>query len=195
MTYPTLRSISAPLVMLALLAVSGIAMVGAQTAAPAQSAKAPKETPPPPAPAKKFRVPPHRTITLANGMQVTFIPFGSVPKVTVELNLRTGVIDEAPSDVSLASVVGDMLLEGTTTRSSLDISRQAAEMGGAIGSSWGSELSTIGGDALSDHAPGFVALIADVALHPKFAPEDLKRILDKLRGTTRSRSRRRTTWR
>src|SRR5665213_3644903 len=104
----------------------------AQTKAPSQPAAAPKETPPAPAPAKNFRVPPHRSITLSNGMQVTFIPFGIVPKVTVELTLRTGVIDEGANDVTLASVVGDMLLEGTTTKSSLDISRQAAEMGGVI---------------------------------------------------------------
>ena len=36
------------------------------------SAQAAKETPPPPAPAKSFRMPPRRTITLGNGMQVTF---------------------------------------------------------------------------------------------------------------------------
>jgi predicted Zn-dependent peptidase len=157
--------------------VSSVAL--AQTKGAQQPATTPKETPPAPGPAKNFRVPPHRSFTLSNGMQVTFIPFGIVPKVTVELDLRTGVIDEGPNDVTLASVVGDMLLEGTTTKSSLDISRQAAEMGAAINSTWGSELSSIGGDALSDHAAPFVTLIADVTLHPKFADDDLKRVLDK----------------
>ncbi|HEX3867803.1 MAG TPA: pitrilysin family protein [Gemmatimonadaceae bacterium] len=154
----------------------------AQTTQPTQAATssaAPKETPPPPAPAKSFRMPAHRTFSLPNGMLVTFAPFGTIPKVTMELNLRTGVIDEGPSDVSLASVVGDMLLEGTTTRSSFDISKQAAEMGGAITAAWGSEMSSIGGEVLSDHAADFVALVADVTLHPKFASEDLKRVLDK----------------
>ena len=159
--------------------VSAQATKGTKAALPLAQPQAPKETPPPPAPAKNFRMPAHRTIALANGMEVTFIPFGTVPKVTMELDLRTGVIDEGPNDVTLASVVGDMLLEGTTTRTSFDISRQAAEMGGGLASTWGSEYSSVSGEVLSDHAAEFVALMADVTLHPKFAPEDLKRIVDK----------------
>lgn len=147
--------------------------------APVPRSLFPQEAPPAPGAPKAFRVPPHTTFTLSNGMQVTLIPFGLVPKVSVSLALRTGVIDEGPNDVSLASVVGDLLLEATTTKSALDISKAAADMGGSLSSSWGSEESTIGGDALSDHAPQFIALLADVALHPKFADEDFKRIIDK----------------
>jgi zinc protease len=138
-----------------------------------------KETPPAPGPAKNFRLPPRRTFLLANGMSVTMVPFGIVPKVSMVLNLRTGVIDEGPNDVTLASVVADMLLEGTTTRGALDISRQAADMGGSVSASWGSEVSNVSGEALGENASKLAALIADVTLHPKFAPEDLKRILDK----------------
>ena len=149
-----------------------------QAPAPA-TPSAPKEQPPTAAPAKDFRVPAHRTFALANGMKVTFIPFGIVPKVTMDLRLRTGVIDEGPNDVTLASVVGDMLLEGTTTRSALDISRQAAEMGGSINSTWGSEMSNVGGEVLSDFASKFVGLMADVVLHPRFDSADFKRVIDK----------------
>src|SRR5215468_2189526 len=146
--------------------------------APAQQA-APKETPPAPGPAKNFRLPPRKTFSLANGMTVTMIPFGIIPKVTMVLDLRTGVIDEGPNDVTLASVVADMLLEGTTTRGALDISRQAAEMGGSVSATWGSEVSNVSGEALAENASKLATLIADVTLHPKFAPEDLKRIIDK----------------
>jgi predicted Zn-dependent peptidase len=148
-------------------------------ATPPGAQQAPKETPPAPGPAKNFRMPPRRTITLANGMQVTFAPFGTVPKATLVLDIRTGVIDEGPNDVMLASVVGDMLLEGTTSRSAFDISRQAGSMGGSINSTWGAEMSNVGGDVLSDHVVDFVRLMADVTLHPKFAPEDLRRVIDK----------------
>jgi zinc protease len=171
---------------IALPAVLALSSAGAQagktppptTHPPAQQA-APKETPPAAGPAKNFRLPPRRTFSLANGMSVTMVPFGIVPKVTMVLNLRTGVIDEGPNDVTLASVVADMLLEGTTTRTALDISRQAAEMGGSVSASWGSEVSNVSGEALAENASKLAALIADVTLHPKFAPEDLKRIIDK----------------
>jgi len=144
-----------------------------------QDAPARKETPPAAGTPKDFRVPPRRTFTLANGLQVTMVPFGRVPKVAVELELRTGIIDQGPDDVSLASVVSDMLLEGTTTRSAQDISRQAAEMGGSVNASAGSEVFSVGGEVLSDFATPFIALLADVSMNPRFDEADLKRTLDK----------------
>jgi predicted Zn-dependent peptidase len=145
----------------------------------AQDSTARKETPPTPGTPKNFRVPPRRNFTLPNGLQVSLVPFGRVPKVAVELEVRTGIIDQGPNDISLASVVSDMLLEGTTTRSAQDISRQAAEMGGSVNVTPGSEVVAIAGEVLSDRATAFIPLLADVVLHPKFAEADLKRTLDK----------------
>ena len=138
-----------------------------------------KETPPAPGTPKNFRVPPRRNFTLPNGLQVTLVPFGRVPKVAVELEVRTGIIDQGPNDVSLSAVVGDMLLEGTTTRTAQDISRQAAEMGGSVSAVPGSEVVAISGEVLSDRATAFIPLLADVVMNPKFDEADLKRTLDK----------------
>src|SRR6185503_1879236 len=115
----------------------------------AQDSTRRKETPPKPGPARNFRVPPRRNFALPNGLQVTLVPFGRVPKVAVELEIRTGIIDQGPNDVSLSAVVSDMLLEGTTTRSAQDISRQAAEMGGSVSVVPGSEVVAISGEVLS----------------------------------------------
>jgi zinc protease len=139
----------------------------------------PRETPPAPGTPKNFRVPPRRTFTLPNGLQVTLVPFGRVPKVAVELEIRTGIIDQGPNDVSLSAVMSDMLLEGTTTRSAQDISRQAAEMGGSVNVTPGSEVVAIAGEVLSDRATSFIPLVADVIMNPRFDEADLKRTLDK----------------
>src|SRR5512134_497001 len=90
-------------------------------------AAAQRELPPAAATPRDFRVPPHQSITLANGMRVTFVKYGTVPKVVVNLQVATGGIDEGPTQVQLASLTADMLLEGTRTRSASDISREAAE--------------------------------------------------------------------
>ena len=150
------------------------ALLGAQ-----DSTARPRETPPAPGTPKNFRVPPRRTFTLPNGLQVTLVPFGRVPKVAVELEVRTGIIDQGPNDVSLAAVMSDMLLEGTTTRSAQDISRQAAEMGGSVNVTPGSEVVAISGEVLSDRATSFIPLLADVVMNPRFDEADLKRTLDK----------------
>jgi predicted Zn-dependent peptidase len=112
-------------------------------------------------------------------MKVTMVPFGRVPKIAVELEVRTGIIDQGPDDVGLSAVMSDMLLEGTTTRTAQDISRQAAEMGGAASVTAGSEVVAIGGEVLSDFAAAFIALIADIAQRPKLDAADLARTLDK----------------
>ena len=145
----------------------------------AQDSTARKETPPAPGTPKNFRVPPRRNFTLPNGMQVTLVPFGRIPKVAVELEIRTGIIDQGPNDISLAAVTSDMLLEGTTTRSAQDISRQTADMGGSVNVVPGSEVIAISGEVLSDRATMFIPLLADVVLNPKFDEADLKRTLDK----------------
>jgi zinc protease len=145
----------------------------------AQDSAARKETPPKPGTPKNFRVPPRRNVTLPNGLQVTLVPFGRVPKVAVELEVRTGIIDQGPNDISLASVMSDMLLEGTTTRTAQDISRQAAEMGGSVNVTPGSEVIAIGGEVLSDRATAFIPLLADVVMNPKFDEADLRRTIDK----------------
>ena len=68
--------------------------------------------------------------------------------------IRTGKIDEGPNDVSLASVVGDMMREGTTTRTPQDVSRQAADMGGSVDVFAQDEMMSVSGTVLSDFSAG-----------------------------------------
>lgn len=178
---PNAPSVRATLAALAFVAAANGLNAQATTppAAPPQGTPAQRQAPPAPAAPKNFRAPSRRTFDLPNGMRVTLVPYGRVPKVAIELALRTGVIDEGPQDVSLSSVTTDMLLEGTTTRTPQEISRQAAEMGGAVSANGGAEVVTVGGEVLSDFAPRFVALVADVVRNPRFDGADLKRTLDK----------------
>jgi len=135
-----------------------------------------KEAPPAPGKPKDFRVPPRRTFTLSNGMKVTMARYGVVPKVAVNLRLATGGIDEAPDQVELAGLTADMLVEGTTTRSAADISRLAAEMGGSLTAGAGDDQINIGGEVLSESADRYIAMLADVVLHPRFAEADVARL-------------------
>lgn len=135
-----------------------------------------KETPPAPGTPKDFRVPPRRTFTLANGMKVTMVRYGVVPKVAVNLRLATGGIDEGPDEVQLAGLTADMLVEGTSTRSAADISRQAAEMGGSLTAGAGDDQVTVGGEVLSESTERYLALLADVVLRPRFAGADVERL-------------------
>ena len=135
-----------------------------------------KETPPAPGTPKAFRLPPRTSFTLPNGMRVTLVPYGVVPKVAVSLSIGTGGIDESPTQIQLSDLTASMLLEGTTTRSSAEISRAAAEMGGALGAAADDDQVTLGGQVLSESAERYLGLLADVTLHPRFAPADVNRL-------------------
>lgn len=155
--------------MRALLLLGSLALAAAPLAAQ-------KEAPPAAGTPKAFRVPPRRTFTLPNGMNVTLVRYGVVPKVAVSLDLATGGIDEGPNEVELAGLTANMLVEGTTTRSGAEISRAAADMGGSLSANAGDDQTSVGGEVLSEFADRYVALLADVVLRPKFAEADVARL-------------------
>ena len=135
-----------------------------------------QQTAPQPGEPRPFEVPAARNLTLPNGLAVSLIPYGEVPKATVTLTLRVGNVDEGAAEVWLADVMGDLLQEGTTSRSAERIAQDAAGMGGDVSVSIGENLTTVAGDALSEFTPQMVALIADLVLNPAFPEQSLERI-------------------
>lgn len=146
-------------------------------------ALAQKQEPPAGAPPKPFNVPEHETYSLGNGMKVTLVPYGTVPKVTVNLAVRAGNLDEPAGMTGLADLMGNLMQQGTSSRNAKQIAEDAADMGGSLNVSIGEDESGISSDVLSEFGPRAVALIADVAEHPSFPESELPRLKnDALRG-------------
>lgn len=135
-----------------------------------------KQAAPAPAPARDFRLPARHTTTLPNGMKVTLVPFGAIPKVDVQLVIRAGNVDEGAGQVWVADLMADLMREGTTTRSANDINVAAAEMGGGVGVSVSPDETTVAGSALAEHASDLVRLVADIAMNPKLPESELARL-------------------
>ncbi len=164
----------------ALIALAGAALPAsvraqAPTGAPAPAPEFPS-TPPKPGAPRDFRVPEAKRFTLDNGLQVALVPWGSMPKVRVTVDVRTGNAFEKADEVWLADLTGDLLREGTTTRSGTEISAQAARMGGALSVSVGADRTVIGGDVLSEFGPQMIDLVADVAQNPRFPETEVPRL-------------------
>ena len=136
-----------------------------------------KQAPPPPAAPRPFTLPKTYETTLPNGMKVTLVPYGTLPLVTVSVTIRTGAIDEGPDQVQLASLMGDLMQQGTTTRSAAEVSDAAAGMGGDIAITAGSDAMSVDGTVLGDSAAAFVRLLADVVRHPRFPDSELARLI------------------
>ncbi len=90
--------------------------------------------------------------------------------------MRTGNAFEKADEVWLADLTGDLIREGTTTRSAAQISEEAARMGGSLSVNVGGDTTTIGGDVLSEYGQQMVELVADVVRNPKFPESELARL-------------------
>ena len=135
-----------------------------------------KQTPPPGGPLKPFTVPAHETYTLPNGMQVTLVPYGNIPKVTVSLTVRAGNLNEPQGMPGLADIMGKLMEEGTTSRSAEQVAEEAANMGGALNIGVGPDESNISIDVLSEFGAQAAGLVADVAQNPLFPESELPRL-------------------
>ncbi|MDP8982146.1 MAG: insulinase family protein [Acidobacteriota bacterium] len=137
---------------------------------------APKEQPPRASTPKPFRLPKTEDFRLANGMAVTIVPYGVVPKVAIRAFVDAGAIDESASQVWLSRLTGQLLKEGTATRPASQIAREAAEMGGQLEITPGSDSTSVGGIVLTDFGPRFVSLLADVLRNSSLPASELARI-------------------
>jgi predicted Zn-dependent peptidase len=153
-----------------------IAAALALSAGATSSVFAQKQTPPAPAPPKSFEVPTPTKFRLDNGLEVSLVPYGTVPKVRVELAVLAGNAYESAKQTSLADVAGNLMREGTTTKTATQISLAAARMGGSLDVNVSANATEISGDVLSEFGPELARLVADVALHPKFPESELPRL-------------------
>ena len=134
-----------------------------------------KEAPPTGGEPKNFSLPATETMTLDNGLKVTFIPYGTTPKVTLQLRTNTGNIDDG-EHVWLSDISYEMLRQGTKNKTAKELAEAVASMGGAIDSSVGMDSSYLGMSVLSEFADDAANVIADLALNANFAESDLERI-------------------
>ncbi len=135
-----------------------------------------RQQPPAPGPARDFVIPTPTRFTLDNGLPVTMVPFGRVPKVTVRLVVDAGNADEQKDQVWLADLLGRMLQEGTDTLSADALAREFAGMGGQLGISVGADTTTVTTDVLSEQGPKAVGLLASVVRQPRLPASELARL-------------------
>ena len=146
-------------------------------AAPAALAQQPqREAPPAPGTPKDFSLPERREFTLDNGLKVTLVPYGTVPRVDVQLAVRSGNAFEKKGQTWMADVVAQMLTEGTTRRNATQLAEAAARMGGSVDATATPDLVNVGGTVLAESAPDMVRLVAEVVREPAFPAADFERV-------------------
>ncbi len=130
---------------------------------------------PGPGPARLVELATPVSATLPNGLTLVLNERSGVPIVAANLVLRTGSAANPLDKVGLASFVGAMLDEGTTTRSALEIADEVASLGATLTTGSTMDAMTMRSRSLLKNFEATLSLMADVALRPSFPAEEIER--------------------
>jgi zinc protease len=119
--------------------------------------------------AEKPFAPPQRVErTLANGLRVVAVRYGTVPKLSAILTIKAGLAVDPADKAGLAQMVAEAAQEGTATRSSEQIKREVFAMGAALSGAAGQDSTSFQMRGLAETMPQMLTLLADIVGNPTF---------------------------
>jgi len=131
---------------------------------------------PEPASWPEVSFPDMKTATLSNGLKVIVAERRAVPLITFDLVLDAGYAADQLGIPGAASLALDMLDEGTTSRSSLEISEALERLGASMDTGSTLDSSSVGLTALRENLGPSLDIYADVILHPSFSDKEFARL-------------------
>ncbi|HEU4680740.1 MAG TPA: pitrilysin family protein, partial [Gemmatimonadales bacterium] len=122
------------------------------------------------------RFPALERTTLSNGLKVVLAGRQAIPQVRFDLLLDAGFAADQSGTPGTASLAMTMLDEGTTSRTSLQISDQLAQLGANLGTGSKLDASSVSLEALRENLDASLEIFGDVILHPTFPRRDFERL-------------------
>jgi len=119
--------------------------------------------------------PPLAQATLANGLRLIVAERHAVPVVQLSLQVDSGFAADQFAAPGVANLAMDMLDEGTTTLSALQINDRIASLGAELATGANLDFAVVSLSALKDNLDASLGVYADVILNPAFRPDELER--------------------
>ncbi len=114
------------------------------------------------------------TLILKNGMRVLLMPDRSTPTVSLSGFVTAGSAYDQAATAGLARLTAENLMNGTKTRSALEIAKTLENRGASLGFGVTREGVTISGDALAADLPTLVKVLGDVLQNSTFPEKELE---------------------
>jgi predicted Zn-dependent peptidase len=163
--------------LLILLPLAPASAVRAQSAA-SGSSSFDRSVRPPAGPTPEFDLPDVERRTLSNGVELWLVPRQGIPMVSIRLLLDAGVSTEPPSRSGLASLTAAMLVEGTRTRTVMQIADELAYLAATLTAGAGQDSTAVAMTTLSRNLEPALQLLADVVINPSFPESEWPRVQD-----------------
>lgn len=109
-----------------------------------------------------------------------------LPLVTLELLIKAGVLQDPPGKAGLANLTAELLLSGTRSRTAPQISEEIDYLGARLETSGGQDYAVLRLTVLKKYHREALQLFQDILLHPVFAPEEIARKVEQLKGRLKS---------
>lgn len=131
---------------------------------------------PPVSPPADTKFPAVKEFTLSNGLKVYLAERHDVPTVLVDAAVNAGFASDPTKMEGLARLTGNMLLEGTTTRSSTQISDLLLDLGSELHCNSTLDNTYLSLRTIKANFDASLAIFTDVLLHPAFPQKDFERV-------------------
>ena len=135
-----------------------------------------KQAPPEGSAPKAFTVPASETYALPNGMKVTLVPYGIIPKAAISIAVDAGELNEGKGHDGVSSLIADLFKEGTEKLNSDQLAAETARMGSTLSVNADADQTEFSMDVLQEFAPDAVRLLGDVLQHPRLPESELARL-------------------
>ncbi len=131
---------------------------------------------PPVGPSPQVQFPAVQRGTLSNGLKIMLAARHSVPIINLNLLVDAGYAADQFAIPGLARLAMNMLDEGTTSRTSLQISEELAMLGAELNAGSNLDTSFVSLSTLKNKLDPALAVYADVILNPAFPQADFQRL-------------------
>ena len=123
-----------------------------------------------------FQPPEFRQAVLDGGTRLWTVHHRRAPVLAVCLLLPCGAADEPIGQAGLAALTADLLDEGSTKRSAIEIHKALSRIGARFHTDVTSDATVLWLTTLARHAEEGLALLAEVVMTPRFDVEDVERV-------------------
>jgi len=125
----------------------------------------------------KVKLPKAQEATLKNGLRVLVLENHKVPLFSMQMVILSGGLSDPADQRGLASFTASLLREGTTKRSSKEISEQVDSLGATLNAnaSVSSFTSTVTASGLVDNLDQLLEIFSDVVRNPKFPADEVEK--------------------
>lgn len=139
-------------------------------------------------PAPTVVPPPVWTHTFANGLRLYGIEQHELPLVQFSLTLRGGHALDDLSKVGVANLITDVMMEGTATKTPLELEEAIDRLGASISMFTGNEAIVVQASGLRSKVGDVYALFEEILLEPRWDETEFARIKDETVETINRRN-------